>query len=126
MAVRSDFNVVPIREHLGDNSGDINTDFPFRGRSSSVKEFRIEGDPVDDAYLLINHTNVNSSSHSIKINGRELPWIDIFDADDKSVTQMKLIPPGFLFRGTNSVQIIQSGTDNFIVFEVIVHWREQD
>ncbi len=50
MAVRSDFNVIPIREHLGDNSGDINTDFPFKGKFSSVKTFRIEGEPVDDAF----------------------------------------------------------------------------
>ncbi|MEL6812551.1 MAG: hypothetical protein AAFP76_14575 [Bacteroidota bacterium] len=126
MAVRSDFNVVPIREHLGDNAGDINTDFPFRGRNSTRKEFRIEGDPVDDAYLLINHSNVNSSAHVIKINDTDLPWLDILDADDKFASQTKLIPPGLLRRGTNSVQIQQKGTDNIIVYDVIIHWREEE
>ena len=48
------------------------------------------------------------------------------DADGKSVTQMVLIPPGRLRRGTNSVQVIQAGGDDFIVFEVVVHWRERD
>lgn len=124
MAVHSDFNVVIFREHLGDNVGDLNTDFPFRGRSSTKKNFRIEGRPVDDAFLLINHNNVNSSSHTIEINDRELPWLDIIDADDKFTTQMKLIPPGFLRNGNNTIQIHQKGSDNIIIMEVVVHWRE--
>ena len=126
MAVHSDFNVVPIREHLGDKASDLNTDFPFMGRNSSVKKFRIEGDPVDDAFLLINHTDVHQNGHVIKINGQDLPWLDIIDADGKFATQMKLIPPGLLFRGDNTLQVVQKGDDNFIVFDVVVHWREKN
>lgn len=126
MAVRSDFNVVPINEHLGDDAGDLNTDFPFMGNNGSIKLFRIEGDPVDDAYLLINHTDVHNSGHRLKVNDADLAGVDMPDADGKAVTQMVLIPSGLLHRGTNSVQVIQTGGDNFIVFEIVVHWREND
>ena len=126
MAVRSDFNVIPINEHLGDSANDLNTDFPFMGNNGSIKSFPIEGDPVDDAYLLINHTDVHNSGHRIKVNNVDLAGVDMPDADGKSVTQMVLIPPGRLRRGTNSVQVIQAGGDDFIVFEVVVHWRERD
>jgi hypothetical protein len=126
MSVRSDFNVIRINEHLGDNAGDINTDFPFVGSQSTVKRFRIEGDPVDDAYLLITHTQVNSHAHVIKINNQDLPWLDILDADDKPVTQMKTIPPGILMRGQNTLQVLLNGTDNFIVYDVAVNWREEN
>ncbi len=126
MAVHSDFNVVPIREHLGDNVNDINTDFPFVGGQSSVRQFRIEGNPVDDAYLLINHTHVHSDGHVIRINGTDLPWLDILaNNEGRYTTHMKLIPPGLLFNGMNSVQVVRNGGDNFIVFEIIVHWREE-
>ncbi len=48
------------------------------------------------------------------------------DEDGKSVTQMVLIPPGRLRRRTNTVQVVQIGNDNIIVFEIVVHWREKD
>ena len=112
MAVRSDFNVVPINDHLGDRASDLNTNFPFMGHNGSVKSFPIEGDPLDDAYLLINHTDVHNSGHRILINGSDLPGVDMPDADGKWSTQMVLLPPGRLRRGINSVQVI--------------HWREND
>jgi hypothetical protein len=68
---------------------------------------------------------VNCSSHTIEINSRELPWLDILDADDKFTTQMKLIPPGFLKKGNNTIQIRQKGSDNIIIMEAVVHWREK-
>ncbi len=104
----------------------LNTDFPFMGNNGSVKSFPIEGDPVDDAYLLINHTDVHHSGHRIKVNNVDLAGLDMPDADGKSVTQMVLIPPGRLRPGTNSVQVIQTGSDDFIVFEIVVHWKERD
>ena len=76
--------------------------------------------------LLINHTHVHSSAHVTQINGDDLPWLDIIDADGKYATQMKLIPPGWLFKGNNTIQVVQNGNDNFIVFDVVVHWREQE
>ena len=126
MAVRSDFNVIPFKEHLGDKKGDLDTDFTWKGKFSSVKSFRIEGKPVDDAFLLINHKDVHNSSHVIRINNVNLPWLDIIDADGKYVTQMKLIPPGVLFQGNNTIQIEQKGDDNFIIYEIVVHLREED
>jgi hypothetical protein len=39
---------------------------------------------------------------------------------------MKLIPPGVLFQGNNTIQIEQKGDDNFIIYEIVVHWREED
>jgi hypothetical protein len=122
---RSDFNLILINEHLGDNQNDINTDFPFAGSQSTVKNFRIEGEPIDDAYVLFNHTQVNSFSHSILINNEELPFIEIMDADDKPVTQMARIKPGTLIKGNNTFQVKLGGTDNFIFYFAVVNWREK-
>ena len=122
---RADFNLIMFNEHLGDNAGDINTDFPFKGASSSIKSFRIEGEPTDDAFLLMNHTQVNSLGHKVLVNGQELPDLPVKDADDKSVTQMASIPPGRLQKGNNTLQFKLSGSDNFIIFYVVVNWREK-
>ena len=122
---RSDFNLILINEHLGDNQGDINTDFPFVGSQSTRKNFRIEGEPIDDAYVLFNHTQVNSFSHKILINNQELPFLEIMDANDKPVTQMARINPGTLIQGTNSFQVVLGGSDNFIFYFAVVNWRER-
>ncbi|GAA6142620.1 hypothetical protein [Hydrogenophaga sp. 5NK40-0174] len=121
---RSDFNLIMINEHLGDNEADLNTDFPFMGSHSTKKRFRIEGRPVDDAYVLFNHTQVNSLSHTILINDTELPFLPIMDADDKPVTQMARINPGTLVQGTNTFQVVRRGGDNFIFYFAVVNWRE--
>lgn len=51
--IRSDFRVLPINEYLGNRPDELPTvGFPFVGRQSAVKNFRITGLPVDDGYLL--------------------------------------------------------------------------
>ena len=124
MTMRSDFRVIALNEFIGTEPSVLNTDFPFVGSESSVKTFQIDGVPVDDAYLLITHSRFLATWHEIKINNRELPWIDIFPSE-KGATHLKTIPSGFLVRGVNTLQIRVKGAA-LIVYYVVVHWRERE
>jgi hypothetical protein len=122
--VRTDFKIITVNEFLGNNPSEINTDFPFVGRQSSLKTFQISGVPVDDAYLLLTHSPIGYAGNIIKINNRDLPWIDIFASSEDS-THLKTIPPGYLVRGVNTLQVFLNGP-GFILFYLVVHWREQE
>jgi hypothetical protein len=117
--VRTDFTVVTVNEFLGNNPSEINTDFPFVGRQSSLKTFQIDGIPIDDAYLLVTYTpiGIGNANNIIKINNRDLIWFDIL-----SPTK---IPQGFLVRGVNTLQVFLNGP-GFILYHLVVHWREQE
>jgi len=125
MPVRSDFRVIPVNQCIGGVPPDYDTSFPYVGPQSAVKTFQIDGVPVGDAYLLIAYTKLRQPSVVIKINDRDLPWIDIFPSDHG--THLKNIEPGYLVRGINTVQIISEGLSvAFIAFYTVVHWREQE
>lgn len=123
-AVRTDFKVITVNEFLGNNPSEINTDFPFVGRQSSIKTFQIDWLPIDDAYLLLTHSPISYAGNVIRINNRDLPWIDIFESHE-AATHLKTIPPGFLVRGVNTFQVFLNGP-GFIIYYVAVHWREQE
>ena len=82
MAVQSDFRIIAVNEYIGTDPSALNTDFPFVGENSSVKHFQIDGVPVDDAYLLISHSRFRLTWHAVKINNRDLPWIEIFPSQE--------------------------------------------
>jgi hypothetical protein len=124
MAVQSDFRIIAVNEYIGTDPSALNTDFPFVGESRSVKHFQIDGVPVDDAYLLISHSRFRLTWHAVKINNRDLPWIEIFPSQEAS-TNMAIIPAGFLARGLNTLQIAVRGAA-VIVYHVVVHWREHE
>lgn len=65
-----------------------------------------------------------SAGHIIKLNGRDLPWVDIFPSSDPT-THLKPIPPGWLVRGSNTLQIVLNGPA-ILVHYAVVHWLERD
>jgi len=78
-------------------------------------------------YLLITVRSVDSDSHRIFINSKELLGWDIPlppANSDAWFTYMDRIDPGVLQAGGNSIRITRSGNDDFAVRDVVVHWRE--
>ena len=55
--LRTDFKVLQINEYLGNRPEELDprVGFPFVGRQSSIKTFRITGTPSDDGYLLLTY-----------------------------------------------------------------------
>lgn len=129
----SDFTYITFNEHLGDNQGDIDTGFPFMGTRSSVKSFRIDGEPIS-GYVIVNTQDLDWRTHSILINDRNLPGADLINESSGKITSrlsMDEIPEGFLRNGTNTIQIIMNqnpdveNQDNFLIFDAVVHWKRR-
>ena len=126
---RADFQVFTWNEHLGDNQGDINTDFTFEGTFSSVKTFFIGQEPFRSGFVRYIVSHVDHLSHKKMINGDPLPGIDISRTGSGSTgyqTHTDIIPSSFLKQGDNTIQFKRVGGDNFLIHHVIVHWREFD
>lgn len=131
MQFRSDFAIVTFDEHLGNTKEDLHLPQGFKpcwvGDQSTIKEFRIEGEPVfGHAYLLVMAYEVHFSGHTVWINNTELPFYDLPPCKGQWLTS--IIPVGCELRGNamNSIQIRrnQIKEDNFIIKHIIVHWRE--
>lgn len=93
MATRSDFAVVRVDAHFGDNAGDLSTSLPFVGNQKSVS-FTIDGVPSGKGYILINSFDVDSESHQVQINGNDLPGRDLVmnAGANRRQTRMRDIP----------------------------------
>jgi hypothetical protein len=124
--LRTDFKVLQINEYLGNRPEELDprVGFPFVGRQSSVKTFRITGTPSDDGYLLLTYRYARTASHIIKINDRDLPWVDIFPSNEET-THLKPIKSQFLVSGLNTLQIVLNGPP-LLVYYAVVHWRALD
>ncbi|MDX8346565.1 hypothetical protein SLH49_01090 [Cognatiyoonia sp. IB215446] len=117
---RGDFNYIPVNQTLNANNPVVEIDFPIvvgDGRTIS-----------DDGYLLITVRSVDAQSHRIRINNRELGGFDVPlppDNSDAWFTYMDRIEPGVLRPGINELQIRRIGDDNFVVRDMVIHWRER-
>lgn len=89
------------------------------GRQSSVKTFRNTGTPSDDGYLLATYAYAKTAGHIIKLNDRDLPWVDIFPSNE-ATTHLKAIKLQFLVPGLSTLQIVLNGP------ALLVHWRALD
>ena len=94
------------------------------GRQTSVKTFRITGTPSDDGYLLLTYAFARGAGHIIKLNDRDLPWVDIFPSNE-ATTHLKPIASHFLVPGLNTLQIVLNGPA-LLVYYAVVHWRALD
>lgn len=114
---RADFVFFSFDKQLGGGAGD-----------QASKDFNIEGTPLrEQAYLLIQTLDVQSSQHRILINGKDLPVMDLPSHPAPGIWQtwMDRIPPDVLKQGKNTLTIIkQPGTDEFQVRGVSINWRE--
>lgn len=112
---RSDFNWVGIGHNFTVNAPTV------------TKQFPVEGNPIDDAYLLIQVRSASTNTHKISINNVELAGFDLPPAPSGSqawLLWMDHIPPNVLKSGTNSITITRAGNDDFEVNAVVVNWRE--
>jgi len=116
---RSDFNYLPINHTFTANSPVFDADFPVELSAGQAV--------VDDGYLVITVRSVDADSHRIKINNVDLSGFDIPlppGNSDAWLTYMDRIQPNVLHSGTNHIQITRVGNDNFVVKDIVVHWRE--
>jgi hypothetical protein len=121
--LRTDFKVLQINEYLANRPEELDprVGFPFVGRQTSVKTFRITGMPSDDGYLLLTYAFAKGAGHIIKLNDRDLPWVDIF-ASNEATTHLKPIAAPFLVPGLNTLQIVLNGPA-ILIYYAVVHWR---
>ena len=131
MSARADFQVFTFNEHLGDDEGDINTDFAFTGQRSSKKVFEIKQTPfAHDGYVEFLVSHVDELGHEILINDKPLPAVDISRTGQGKhtghQTHTDVIPASFFKKGANTIQFERKGGDDFLIHHVIVHWRELD
>ncbi|MBB6096207.1 hypothetical protein HNQ60_005129 [Povalibacter uvarum] len=131
MSARADFQVFTFNEHLGDNQGDIDTDFDFKGQRSSKRTFQINQTLFEvDGYVSYQVSHVDELAHEILINDQPLPAVDVFRTGQGDHTGLQthtdVIPARFLKTGANTIQFERHGGDNFLIHHAIVHWREID
>lgn len=116
---RSDFNYIPVNHTFTASAPVFEKNFPV--------ELSAGQEVVDDGYLLITVRSVDLDSHTIQINGKQLSGFDIPlppGDSDAWLTYMDRIQPNVLRAGTNNIQITRVGNDDFVVKDIVVHWRE--
>ncbi|MBZ0291191.1 MAG: hypothetical protein K8L99_01365 [Anaerolineae bacterium] len=126
MPVQGNFAVIPFGEHIGDNASDL--DLPwvtFVGNQSTLKPFEIAGQPVGHSYILIQTYQVGVNSHAIFVNGVQLPGLNI-PTHEGWHSWMVVLKDELLRTGQNTVQIVRDvrTTDDFVVWNIAVHWHE--
>ena len=75
-------------------------------------------------YLLLTYAFARGAGHIIKLNDRDLPWVDIFPSNE-ATTHLKPIASHFLVPGLNTLQIVLNGPA-LLVYYAVVHWRALD
>lgn len=124
---RADYLVVRFNEHLGDDRQDLRTRFPFVGERSTAKRFRLAKKPVGDGYVIVQAAGVEGLGSRILINGRNLPGVDLIPTGRaRALDVVDVIPEDYFAAGDNTIQFRAQRGDNFVVHNVIVHWRESD
>ncbi len=127
----SDFTVVPIQQHLGDNKSDIFAPiYPYRGDVSDTFNFTLDRTPVGSAYLLIQVYGSYFQGHTIMINEQEItgPQGSFGSTGFGNwATLTVLLDDNTLKQGQNTIQFLRNPDtpDNFLVDNVVVNWRYQ-
>jgi len=116
---RSDFAIVGIFERFNDTTTVVS------------QTFQVEGQPIGDAYLIVQQFDVEVRSHQIEVNGIDLPGMDFTamppnDPNNVWLVWLDRIPPGILQAGSNRITIRRSELvdEGFRVGNVVIHWRE--
>lgn len=105
----------------------VNFDTNFNSSTTNAsRTFTVDSTPANDTgYLLVQAFDVERGNHRLRLNDKDLPSFDIPKHGDKQwFTWMDRIPPGFLKKGTNKLEILRMGQEDFTVANVAVHWRE--
>lgn len=117
---RADFFYMPVNHTFTANSPTWKRDFPVQLSSGQAV--------FETGYLLITVRSVDLESHEIQINDQNLSGFDIPLPPGNSnawLTYMDRIQPNVLKGGSNNIQITRVGNDDFVVKDIVVHWREE-
>jgi len=127
----SDFEVVPVQQHLGDNKSDIFApSYPYRGDVSDTFNFTMDRVPTGSSYLLVQVYGSYFQGHTIMINGQEVTGPQgSFGGTGYGnwATLTVLLDDNTLKQGQNNIQFLRNPDtpDNFLIDNVVVNWRYQ-
>jgi hypothetical protein len=127
----SNFVIVPVHQHLGDNKSDISAQgYPYRGDVSDRYTFTINTTPVGQGYLLAQVFGSSFQGHLITINGQNVTDFNgNFGATGQRNwgTLAAIVDDTVLKQGANTIQIQRNAdsTDNFLVDNIIINWQQQ-
>ncbi len=127
----SNFVIVPIHQHLGDNKSDISApSYSYRGDVSDRYTFTVSTTPVGQGYLLAQVFGSSFQGHMITINGQNVTDFNgNFGATGKRNwgTLTAIVDDNVLKQGTNTIQIQRNAdsADNFLVDNIIINWQQQ-
>jgi len=127
----SDFVIVPIQQHLGDNKNDIFAPgYPYRGDVSDTFNFTIDSIPDGSGYLLVQIYGSYFEGHTIIINGQSVtsPSGNFGNSGSANwATLTVLLDEDVLRHGQNSIQFLRNPNteDNFLIDNVVVNWKHQ-
>lgn len=127
----TDFVIVPIQQHLGDNKNDIFAPgYPYRGDLSDTFNFTIDSDPNGEAYLLVQTYGSYFEGHTIIINGKNItsPGGNFGNSGSLSWSTLTvLVDDNTLKQGQNTMQFLRNPNteDNFLIDNVVVNWKYQ-
>ncbi len=127
----SDFVVVPIQQHLGDNKNDIFAPgYPYRGDVSDTFNFTIDSTPSGSGYLLVQIYGSYFEGHTIVINGQHVTSAGGNfgnSGTENWATLTVLLDEDVLKQGENSIQFLRNPNtdDNFLIDNIVVNWKYQ-
>ena len=127
----SDFVIVPIQQHLGDNKNDIFAPgYPYRGDVSDTFNFTIDSIPSGVGYLLVQIYGSYFEGNTIVINGQDVTSAGGNFGNSGSenwATLTVLLDEDVLKQGENSIQFLRNlnTEDNFLIDNVVVNWKYQ-
>ena len=142
MGHKSDFRIIHFQEHLGEHPGSADDavvdlgvpPFTFKGYDSSIKSFDVGTDPRE-GYILLQTYDVDFSYHRILINDNDLPsnfdivaHVEVSESDEARYWRIwyTTVPDNFLVKGENTIQIKAGPEDDFLINDIIIHFREKD
>ena len=130
-STHGDFVVLRFLQCLAGGQPDLPTPiaevFAHAG-PSCTKEFLIDGQPAGPGYATLQLFDLTSSTHTMLINGVELPRWDVPGPSSPNTwfSWTEAIPEGLLVRGSNQITLRCTDEEaRFLVRDVIVHWHER-
>ena len=127
----TDFVMIPVQQHLGDNKNDIFAPgYPFRGDVSDTFNFTIDSDPDGEAYLLLQMYGSYFEGHTITINGENVTSPEGSFGNSGAFSWSTLTVPladNILKQDENTIQFSRNPNteDNFLIDNVVVNWKHQ-
>lgn len=125
MDYRANYALLHVGEHLGPDESGLDVPWAtFAGDRSSELAFEVPAEP-HEPYLELQAYEVGTFDHEILVNGEPMSGFDLPPAEGWQYW-MDSITGAELTVGENTLRVAREGTtdDNFVVGNVVVHWKE--